>query len=345
MKIGIVTVHGGKNYGSYWQARVLHDYLTSLGHDVYFYDSKSRSIKPLLRNSIKALLKLDLKKSAFFLRMYRFFKHNLDEVQTVHSKKELNDFDLMVFGSDEIWNVARSDMASQEEFRGIGFNNIKKIAYAPSINYATADELHKYGFDNALKSFSAVSVRDSYSVSEIRKIYSGEIHEVLDPTFLFDKQYYSKIPFTPIKERYIGVYYFDVSDDAYQKMRSLANTLGLKLVRIGTYDARFDECVISKNAFCYFLDAEYIISNTFHGTAFSINFSKQFIILDYHHVAKIRNLLAKFNLSSREMSDLSAQDIYKRLIESPIDWIATSKMVDDSREYSRNFLANAVGTK
>ena len=342
MKIAIVTVYGGHNYGSYWQGRTLYDYLITLGHDVYFYDTNSRNIKFFLVTALKSAVKLNIKKSIFYFRLHRYFKNNLKEVKAINSKKDLADFDLMIFGSDEIWNVKRDDMRSYPEFWGLGFEGIKKISYAPSINLATSEDLRKNGFENALNDFFAVSVRDEFSASEIRKIFKGEVCEVLDPTFLFDDSYYKKMPMQPIKDSYIGVSYFDLTDEEYVKMRSLADFLKLKLVRIGAYDKRFDQCIISKNVFCYFLNADYIITNTFHGTAFSINFNKQLIVFNPHKLAKIDNLLRKFDLSDREMTDFSADEIIKFVSGNHIDWTERKTQIDEAREYSRNFLKRTI---
>jgi polysaccharide pyruvyl transferase WcaK-like protein len=345
MKIAILTVHGGKNFGSYWQARALYDYLAGLGHDVFLYDSKTRNLRPLLVYSLKAAARLQFKKSLFNLKLYSLFKKDHKAVKMISSKKQLAGFDLMFYGSDEIWNVRREDMRSHPEFWGVGFDNIKKIAYAPSINYATAKDLLECGVKEALADFSAVSVRDSHSAEEIRKIYDGKVYEVLDPTFLHDRSYYEKIPYKPVDfKRYIGIYYFNLSDAVVETLRRFADSKGMKLVCIGSYNSRVDACVASENAFCYFLNADYIITNTFHGTAFSINFGKQFIACNPSKVTKISSLLERFDLVEREVSALSEEILTKLFINKPVDTDALASKVEAARKQSRIFIDTTLKT-
>ena len=289
MKIAIITVFSSRNHGSYWQARTLYDYLEELGHEVWFFDTKARDmnegiIKPMTAEAIKSLLRGRLSKAKLTNSNKKVFINNLSNVKILSDREKLTDFDYLVFGSDEIWNVKRKNNRDFPVFWGVGFDGVKKISYAPSINMATKEDLLECGFDEALKSFSSVSVRDKHSAEVIREIYDKEVVQVLDPTFLFDKAYYKRFKYEKVDGKYIAVYMFDISDEIYRKLREIADMLKMKLVRIGGYDKRFDKCVVSENVFSYFLDADYVVANSFHGTAFSINFNKEFYVFERQYI-------------------------------------------------------------
>lgn len=343
MKIAIVTVYSSKNFGSYWQSRTLYDYISSLGHDVYFLDTESRDIKkgikkPLTRAIIKSALKGDLKCASFKFNELKIFMENLKEVKTVNADTVRESFDYIIFGSDEIWNVSRENMKAFPVFWGKGFDKIKKISYAPSINQATEKQLIDCGFKEALLSFTKISVRDKYSREIISKIYNGEVEQVLDPTFLVESGYYGKIKYKKICEPYIAVYMFWIDDEMFRRLRKIADIMGKRLVRVGTYDSRFDQCVLAKNPFIYYLDADYVIANTFHGTAFAINFKKQLIVLNNNHVRKISELLEQFDLNDRDMEDKSAEQIVEYIQSNKIVWDNKSSIVNEWKEKSRDFI-------
>ena len=347
MKVAIVTVFSSKNFGSYWQSRTLYDYLTSLGHDVYFLDTKARDVytgitRPLVRSTIKSAITGNTKRANFDFRVLKAYLGNLKEVKVVSPETVRNEFDYIVFGSDEIWNASRDDMRAFPVFWGEGFDNIKKVSYAPSINKATEEDLLACGFKDALKSFSRVSVRDKYSREVVSRIYDGEVEQVLDPTFLFDESYYRKIPYKKIEEPYIAVYMFWISDEMFARLKKIADIMGKKLVRVGSYDERFEQCVLAKNPFVYYLDADYVIANTFHGTAFAINFNKQLIVLNNNHVRKISELLGQFDLSERDLEEYDANEIVEYVKANPIDWSKKNVLLDNMRESSRKYLRESV---
>ncbi len=347
MKIAIVTVYSSKNFGSYWQSRTLYDYLTSLGNDVYFLNTKARDIKngikkPLTRSIVKSVLKGNIKRADFDFKILKTFTNNLQEVKVVDADTVRKEFDYIVFGSDEIWNASRGDMKAYPVFWGVGFDNIKKVSYAPSINKATKDELLECGFEKALKGFKNISVRDMYSSEVIESVVGEKIEQVLDPTFLFDENYYKQIQYKKIDEPYIAVYMFVIDDTMFNRLKKIANLLGKKLVRVGAYDERFDMCVLAKNPFVYYFDADYVIANTFHGTAFAINFNKQLIVLNNNHVRKTTELLNQFGLGDRDLEQYSAEDIVDYVLNHKIDWEHQKEVVDNWRIKSRNFLKNAI---
>ena len=347
MKVAIVTVFSSRNFGSYWQSRTLYDYLTSLGHDVYFLDTKARDVnteirKPFMKSIVRDAIKGKFEKSKFDFHVLKMYLGNLKEVRVIDAETVRKDFDYMVFGSDEIWNVSRENMRAYPVFWGEGYNNIKKVSYAPSINAATKEELEACGFKEALADFSSISVRDGYSQEVISQLYDGTVEKVMDPTFLFDESYYRQIPYEKIEGSYIAVYMFKITDEMYVKLRKIADLMGKKLVRVGAYDARFDQCVLAKNPFVYYLDADYVIANTFHGTAFAINFSRQLIVLNSNNMRKVTELIEQCGLGDRNLGDLEPEAIVEYVKSNPIDWNEKKAVVDSMREVSRAYLKNAT---
>ena len=345
-KIHIFTVYNSRNFGSYLQATALLNALKKYGQ-VDFVDTKTRSTdtyknKEILRN----FLRLQFKRALFEHRTSEAFLRQQGQLPVV----EINDIhknDICFFGSDEIWNVARKAFSDYPIFWGEGFRENAKISYAPSINYATEQQLRAYGAQEYLKRFAGLSVRDDYSKKTLESVTGLNFEKVLDPTMLFTKEHYlrdctrQKIPFNG----YIAVYcYFRRNDKEVKQIKQLARKLGKKLVSVGLYNSWCDYCVANQslNPFVYYEDADYVISNTFHGIAFAITFQKDFIAVLRSGSNKVQSMLEDMGLSSR-IVDGNDSDIMLEILKKPINYPRVSSELEYRRKKSFDFIGNALG--
>lgn len=306
IKVHIVTVYNSLNPGSFLQAASLYKAVEALGYDVAFYKTGARSLyKSALIESIYMLKKGDIKSMLSKFKMAKLFIKELKNYKISKNFDENND--LFVLGSDEIWNVARKNMADYPIFWGEGLPQERCISYAPSLNNATEEELKQYSYiSKAMEKLSAISVRDSYSKETLSKITDREIVEVCDPTLLLTKNEHENA-LNPVKHKdYIFVYVYAkaVSDEDIKAIRAFAKEKGKKLIAFGSAHKWCDENVFGTayDFMSYIKNADYVCTSTFHGTIFSIIFQKQFAVLGNKN-RKVAELLNTIGIDRHAKSD------------------------------------------
>ena len=324
MKVAIITVYNSPNFGSVWQAKALYDKLCMLGHEVYIFDTKARStwsgiLRPEAMSITKSFLTFKIHKAHFKLRRVISFLKLFSSMRIITNKKFLLSCEFVVFGSDEIWNVRRSEMRSNTIFWGDSITGIKKISYAPSINMSTYEDLIEFGAQELLGDFRAISVRDQWSLDQLTKITNKKVVKVLDPTFLHDLSYYNSYKRRKTQGGYIALYFFNADKEVQELICNISKLMGKRLVSVGAWFDWCDESVISESVFAYYLDADYIITNTFHGTAFAINLCKDFVCFTGQK-RKIVELLDEFKLQNRIVDGLNESQIVDVLRATSIDW-------------------------
>lgn len=345
MKFHIFTVYNSRNFGSYLQATALLRALSKYGQ-VDFVDTQSRSIEAFKgKEMMKNIFHLQFKRAIFEYRCSKDFLEK-QKMLPVAQIEDVQPEDICVFGSDEIWNVARKAFSNYPIFWGNGFEENPKFSYAPSINYATEQQLREYGAKDYLSRFIAVSARDDYSKETLGNVCNTNIEKVIDPTMLFTKEQYlskyrrDKVPY----KNYIAVYsYFRKNDEQVAQIKKLARKLGKKLVSVGLYNSWCDYCVTSPdlNPFVYYEDADLVISNTFHGVAFAITFQKQFIAVLDKKSNKVQSMLDDFGLNDR-ISDGASVEQMNQIVNKPIDYAFVNAVLEERRKKSFEFIESSI---
>ena len=342
-KIKIITVYGSYNHGSYLQAKCLFDVLSAYG-DVSFIDKKAREwnyfktpfmrIKHNLRVNFKHPLR-NIKTVAFEYTEAAKSKRNWKKLPS----SEDTGCDVCVLGSDEIWNVKRSD-CRLPVFFGDGVS-AKKISYAPSVNTATEEDFRQYPeFAEDRRRMDEFGVRDSKTLETVQAVTGRTAELVLDPTLLRDvpKTGYSR------KKKYIAVYTFDthIGPEDRVKLREFAREKGCELVGAGQNILWCDRAVHAKdgNPFVAYEGAELIVTSTFHGTAYAVNHRKNFVVLTNHN-DKVEELLRLFHLEDRMIH--SADDI-RKVANKDIDYTQVNETLRQMRERSFGYLESALET-
>lgn len=350
MNFYIFTVHNSRNAGSFLQAKALGDFLQKYGN-VSYVDTKARNMtKYMLESLVRSLAKGDFNRASYeWKRSKSFLKRQKEfhvvEGQDVQKRKD----SICIFGSDEIWNIDRVVFSKYPIFWGKGFEECTLISYAPSVNNASAQQLKEYGAKEYLEYFTAISVRDTYSRDVLSTVTKKGIAINIDPTFLYDKTYYlsnyksARVPY----EHYIAVYCienkFENRECDIKAIQELARKLNLKTVSVGMYNKWCDLCVTPDdvNPFVLYEKAEYVITNTFHGTAFAITFKKQFAVLMKHTNRKVTSLLEEFGLQDRYFEKCDMLSFCKKL-EEPIDYEIIQMRIQEKRNMAEQFLMDAI---
>lgn len=283
------------------------------------------------------------------MRFIRFRTKYLN-INPFKKKRKINDeFDKYIVGSDQVWNlnITEHDMAF---FLDFVVDNKKKNSYAASIGvdgYQSEDEIL---LKQSIKSFDNISVREKDATNYIKGICDNEkyIYNHIDPVFLTDADDWRKIASTSrikIKNPYVLIYSFESVELAFKIARKFTVKQNLKIVVIRADKIkRIHEASCCRSVgpceFLYLIDnASLVVTDSFHGTAFSIIFNKQFYSIPFNGTnSRISNILDIFGFQNRLVSSqdqCSCEDIvdYK-------DYDITLKQqIDSSTNYLKHIIS------
>ena len=277
--------------------------------------------------------------------------------ETVSNQLICDQYRLVVCGSDQIWNVNAGDFS---EVYLLPFPNcVGKIAYGPSMNngdFANIPELDYYR--ELLLNFDAISVREASGRDKLLSLLSGarDIRVVADPTLLLDREQYSRVCSPVCNARpYIFLYTVKNSDAVVEAALEVAGALRLPVVTLFTGNGTYRTLMKGRGAIRLapsqgpgdFLGlmagAEFVVTDSFHGTAFSLLYGKRFAPVDgaqvgrpARHDTRVGGLLEILGLEDLLSSSIAT------LIRVPIDY----EIVDERRRKyareSRAFLEEAL---
>lgn len=361
MKIGILTFHCAINYGAVLQAYGLQEILKSMGHEVYVIDYRPEYLKRPYR-----LFFPDAVKGHGILGNIRFFVRELLALPIRYKRRcafngfinkylhlanldiqsEDNDFDCFVFGSDQIWNPQITE--GDPVFFGDApcFKGKKMVAYAASAGSVDAlKEIDKVQLKAWLSKFSALSVREKSLSHYLSEELQLENQLVIDPVLLAGKDVYQEIATShKPKKNYLLFFSLWKNDEALHIAKEKAISEGLELVEMysmveSVKDRKILQCLTPNQFITLFKEASYVVSNSFHGTAFSILFHKPFICIG-HNFAKSRfySLLDMLRLQDR-LVDVANQ---KKLDFTNINWESVDKILSCKINESILFIENAL---
>lgn len=315
MKIGILSMQKVLNYGSFLQALSLKIQFERRGHEVYFIDiEQGRQIVSPVSQTTSILSKFDryfIKRIENYLLDAKMTKIHVDDYTKfleVDKKPIDNRYDLAVIGSDEVFNATTPSKwgFSTQLFGKI--ENAKRVAtFAASCGATTYETAKKYNIisdiKNSMLNLFAISVRDENTYDFVNRIDGREPCIHVDPVFLTDYEIY--IPQIKVKRPYVLVYAYGnrISDeDEINVIKKYAKDNGLDILCVGMQQ-RWCKKNIAASAFellAYVKNAECIITDTFHGTVFSIKYNKRFVsFIRESNKNKLEGLLNQFMLSSR----------------------------------------------
>lgn len=366
-KVGVITVHRNVNYGANLQAFAsakflnnnninaeIIDYLPSeLDKDNYLFSwlklSWDNGKNGSLVHKIKLFLALLLSAPNKNKKLKAFYKFRANKCNISSKYNNMDEvvkagYSDMVCGSDQIWNPDITNGIDPLYFGDVlGVKN--KIAYAPSIGKAEYLKEDEIKAANLIKNIDYVSVREEKSVAYIEKISGKKVTNVCDPVFLLDKEIYKEIA-KPIKckKPYLLVYSVISNTEMLNAAIEFANKKGLAVVEICQNAKRgFKHVQLTAASPEEFLgaikNAQYVVTNSFHGTAFSLVFNKELYVFDNkERGSRITGLLEKAGLETRINEE-------KIIEQKSIDY---SEVENNLKEYianSKEFLLNAVNAE
>jgi hypothetical protein len=369
-KIGIITFHRSYNYGAVLQTYALQNFILSLGYDSEVIDYKNSMLRRYHRSVFRNMLsyfwnrigKRSLVGNSRQIKTDNFIASHVWVAKTKYTDSSVlhrnpPQYDAYVTGSDQVWNPNITGGDSSYFLTFVPKNKLK-ISYAASFGVTILNDEYKKKYLDYLQGIDIISVREYEGKAIVNDLIRKDVQVTVDPTLLLEKQDWEKIAILyNNKKPYVLCYHMPgdkiVNRAIILLARKIARINNWEIISIGQkeymrllpgnkkiFNAGPDEFVgLIRNA-------AFVITNSFHGTVFSIIYNKPFYIpINY-------NLPVEQVLSSRITSLLKMLNIENRLVPADlrfdelnieeIEYGKVNVLLRKAREESRRFLIDAL---
>lgn len=375
MKIAVLTMPLNYNYGGILQAFALKEILQSLGNEVTLINRRSNrnqtliDIASLIKNSI---LRRKLRPDLFLNRKTINYikKNNTDFIEnkiqnwtnpivTNRGMLQLNNmgFDAFIVGSDQCWRPKNTNFL-RNYFLDFAKHNkqVKRMSYAISfgvLSWEFTDKETKQ-CKELLRLFDAISVRENDAINMVSRYFGrDDAKHHLDPTMLLPVENYiklinSQIPDIPDGD--LHCYVLDEKQEITILIEEIEKKLGLKAFQTLPRKRHTKEKINQHNIedFVYpgpiawlrgFQKAKFVITDSFHGTVFSILFNKPFIAIGNKKrgLSRFESLLEKFGLQEKLVTDINNYNL-QSLITNEIDWSKVNEILQKEKHQALSYL-------
>lgn len=371
VKIGIISMQRVMNHGSFLQAYALKKTVENSipSAECVFIDlppngkeksanSNTKTYLDMLRFWYHKLRKHEAICHEYCLRWnYQKFRGIYQEclkdyLGVTDSRNYNTDYDAVIIGSDEVFNCTQEDAwwgASMMLF-GEGVATKKLISYAASFGYTTEERLFEFGLYEKVASnlcnFSSISVRDNNSEQIILKMVGEKPYKHLDPVFIYDFcKELEGLKIKKKKKKYLVIYQYQnrINDQqVINEIKKIARNTGCKILSVFEYSNWSDENVVCTpfEAMEYIRDAEYVITDTFHGCVMSIKYNKKFVALCREsNYNKLMDVLHTFRL---EKQLLTGNEYIGDILNHKIDWMQVNRIIEKQREETISYLKSTL---
>lgn len=359
-KVGIINFHRAVNYGAVLQAYALSESIKRLGSNPFTIDYKnqyiektydlkfynSRNIKQII-NKILTYYRRKRKTQKFeFFREQYLILEKLTDLYTKENIKYLEQYNSFITGSDQVWNYNMTQF-DKAYFLDFVSDCRKKNSYAASFGFDRVPNEYMDEYKELLSDFNHISVREEQGASIIKSLLNREVEVVLDPTMLLSKDDWVKISQDYRGKRdYILIYQMATSESLLDFAVNLSKETNYEIIYISDalrkrIKATYAAGVSPQDFLGLFKNAKYIVTNSFHGTAFSINFNKPFFVEMLPPPAKVNsrleNILDIFDLRSRQIINGNNDNIFNE-----IDYTTVNKKLELERQRSLDYLKRVL---
>ena len=352
--VAFITVHIGINVGSNLQAIATSEVLKEAGYDPILVNyipprvTSKRYWQGAFRDPKKFIWRIINFPSYFYQkRLFRkFLAKYTKQTCPIYSDddfaKSLPKADVYLTGSDQVWNFKWNEGFDGHYF----FHGIQgeKVAYAASIGMEVLTKPEQDLLKQELSNYEKIAVREAQAVKLLKEIGFDSI-QVIDPTLMLNcEQWKAFIEKRIVKKPYILVYTpYNIKDkeQIYKTVRSIANAKGLQVVAF-SWDY-WGEKMADKTIFYASPDdflslmyyADYVVTNSFHGTAFSINLNKQFwVYAPSMFSSRVSSIIRLLGLDNRMIDG----EITAEAIDDNIDYVKVNQKLDIERARAMSFL-------
>lgn len=350
MRVGILTFPNSPSFGATLQMHALYRALQNLGCEVEIVNyrntfmSKKKHIRKTgrMKDYINSVFDIPRKiRFRDFERQLSFFpKRILGEKDDL--KQIADRYDYLICGSDQVWNpkVTGEDL---NYFFSFCEEDAKKISYAASFGVNELSGDYALRVKEQLEKFHCISVREEQGVRIVSSLLHEECALVLDPTMLISSDEWRSCEQKPagLPSRYIAKFIFNYRGDVEDEIRTLEKQTGLPVLTVGgtllskLKGGNFTGS-IGPREWLYILDhADYVVTDSFHGAAFSILFHKNLLVsLASATNSRLKTLLHTFDLDNRIIGGVSVND--------RIDYEHVQAIMNKNKVHSLDFLKKAL---
>ncbi|MDY3959686.1 polysaccharide pyruvyl transferase family protein [Romboutsia timonensis] len=361
MKVGTLTYHDTRNYGAVLQAYALQRTIENLGVDCEIIDYKSEYLNQVYKiksfndiKSIKEFIKWILtithdKKSKLKFDKFNETKQKFSiDSYTKENISEVNNiYDCFFVGSDQVWNLNLNDIDTTY-FLDFVSDNDKKFSYAASFGYKSVPNNYLDITTKNLNLFKKIAVREEQGKHIIENMLGKTAQVVLDPTLLLEKESWSKIEenINTLNKDYILVYSVAATPSLFEFAKKLSkeknceiiyinrsyiNKLGMKNIRSASPEEFLG----------YISGAKYIVTSSFHGVAFALNYKKEFFYeLDtkpQNNNSRLESIIDIVGLKDREIINGT-----NNKVDENIDYNKVDSILKEERSKSINYLNDII---
>lgn len=368
--IGIITIHKINNYGSVFQAYALQRACEDSGFKTEIIDynfpndfhSKNKYVEesdsqPNEPTWIKFLYALDLKRQHKGIMNFVYRYENLSDKQ-YSSPAELGEgaplYDVYITGSDQLWNprFCNGDPAFMLHFAP---ENALKISFAASIGSNSIPDELKPQYKALLSRYAHIAVRENSGVEIIKEVVNKEATVVLDPTLLLNREQWNRIaaPKRQFKKKYILCYFLNYTFNAFPYVDQLAEYMqkqtGYEIVRVarpphrlGLPHTHYRVGASPEEFLALVRDAEMVLTTSFHGTAFAVNYGKPvFTVVQDRNASDSRQVSLMHNLGLDDQI-LSVKDSMPVQSRFTYDEKSEQARLEVLRQQSMDYLKRAL---
>lgn len=366
------------NYGCLLQNYALQHVLKEMGHDPITLDQKSwhlegiskyvhdfkmviynlyRGKKKFVNREFEEMRNYTLRYSNEFIKKYINATEKCSKDSELRSYCKKLNIEALIVGSDQVWRPLYAPHIEQSYLSFAKGLNIRRIAYAASFGvdeWEYSDEQTTRCKDLA-KNFDAISVRESSGVNLCERYLGISAEHVLDPTLLLSKENYIQIIHsrdTKSSEGGLFAYILDNNEYKISLVEYLSKKKNLKPFYVNQIKELKFDIPDDLEAYTYppveqwlrsFLDAEFVVCDSFHGMVFSIIFNKDFIVIANKRRGQSRftSVLEMLGLEERLITDIDGDD-YKNVLFKRVEWVNVNKTIDKMRLFSIEYLKHAL---
>ena len=357
-KIAIVTFHNAINFGAILQSYALNKYINNCGFQCETIDYHSKKIDSsykLFKFNIKKIkgtinsilgIKNNLSKHIKFKQFRnKYIKISKIKYYSNNVKKTNNIYTSFITGSDQVWNLDLSD--DNNYYLDFVDEKNKRNSYAASFGNIDMLEKHEEYIKNILSKYNVISVREESAKIKLKEKFNIESSLVLDPTFLLNKIEWEEVcNDKKIKEKYILLYVLH-EESLYKVAEKISQFTKLKVYVLNeSYKKRIKAKYIRNAGPDEFINliknAEYVVTDSFHGTAFSIIFRKNLKVVlknkNKHLNDRLISILNLFQLNDCIVNVDSEENV----LLNKTDYSKSEKIINEEIKKSKQIINKIV---
>lgn len=358
MKVGIITFHFVYNYGAALQAYAMQEHLKQMGHEAYIIDYSPEYHRRVYSMGRKwgdcfkgALWKIPFKVYFKLFRNYEkgkslnfeSFSHKYFKLYPFSLDSDYSEFDCILLGSDQIWRQNLTQNRFDGPYYGDGFK-CRVFSYAASNKSTSLTEKEAEIYTEKLKQLTHIGVREPMLQTLLQPLTDKKVHLNVDPTILGGIEVFNNLQLKrPTEQKYVLLYQLPYRQEVFELAKKYAKQNKLKLIcLVDLPDPKltkyYDQVAGPEEFLAYIKHAECVFTTSFHGTALSLIFNKQFYSVKQHTDADIRlqSILDQVGMSDRFI-EVNANPAPKQ-----IDYGKVNPKLAQLRVSSQEYLESAI---